>query len=253
VNPEGQPEIAISEDLRTRVAAEIRRDLAEEAAAGFPLLRRFPDSETAGVPAFFASLSAEERESLLDGLALNATRESNLQHHEEQNRAFPVLRSLQYLKPVYPAGDWFGGRPKKAKLKRAVADRLAASGFTRRKPETPGASDWMEFGRPNSAHPGRLALFFDPGFPHQLDYGFRDWLRPDLRVHFPPLGPRDRIPALSNLNYETFWRCEASSNTLCWDVITEANLEESLETLVESLARLTALTARINAIEAPWP
>ena len=243
----------MSEDLRTRVAAEIRRDLAEQAAAGFSLLRRFPDSETAGVPAFFAGLSAAERESLLDGLAWNATRESNPQQHEERSRTFPVLRGLRYLKPQYPSGDWFGGRPKKAKLKRTVADKLLAAGFVRRKRETPGGSDWMEFGRLGSAHPGRLVLFFDPGFPHQLDYGFRDWLRPDLRVHFPPLGPRDRIPALSNLNYETLWRCEASSNPICWDVITEANLEETLDALIESLARLAALAARINALDAPLP
>ena len=241
----------MSEDLRTRVAAEIRRDLAEQAAAGFSLLRRFPDSETAGVPAFFAGLSAEERESLLDGLAWNATRESNPQQHEERSRTFPVLRGLRYLKPQYPSGDWFGGRPKKAKLKRTVADKLLAAGFVRRKRETPGGSDWMEFGRLGSAHPGRLVLFFDPGFPRQIDYGWRHWLRSDLATHFPPLGPRNNVPALGNLNYETIWRCAGQSIPFCWDVITEANLEEAVAVLVETLHRLAALAKRINALEFP--
>ena len=243
----------MSEVLRARVAAEIRRDLAEQAGAGFPLLRRFPDSETAAVPAFVSGLSAEERESLLDGLVWHATHEWDYQQREELIQAFPVLRGLQmrYLKCVYPESDWYGGRPKKAKLKRAVADGLVAAGFARRKRETPGSSDWMEFSHPDEAFPGFVGLFFDPGFPRQIDYGWRHWLRSDLATHFPPLGPRDNVPALGNLNYETIWRCAGQSIPFCWDVITEANLEEAVAVLVETLHRLAALAKRINALEFP--
>jgi hypothetical protein len=243
----------MSEELRARVAAEIRRDLAEEAAGGFPLLRRFPDSETACVPGFFAGLSPEERESLLDGLAFSATHEWSFQFREDLTQAFPVLRGLQMrsLKPLYPEYDWYGGRPKKAKLKRAVADALKRAGFARRKRDTPGSEDWMEFSRPEGSFPGYVGLFFDPGFPRQIDYGWRDWLRPALSVHFPPIGPRNIVPAVTDLNYETLWRCAATSNPYCWDVITEANLEETLGVLIEALDRLAALATRINALEAP--
>ena len=55
----------MSEVLRARIAAIIRQDLAEEAAGGFPLLQRFPNSETASVPGHFTNLSPSDREILL--------------------------------------------------------------------------------------------------------------------------------------------------------------------------------------------
>jgi hypothetical protein len=61
------------EDLRSRIAAMIRQDLAEEAAAGFPLLQRFPNSETAGVPGYFSRMRQPDREILLDALAHYST------------------------------------------------------------------------------------------------------------------------------------------------------------------------------------
>ena len=94
-----------------------------------------------------------------------------------------------------------------------------------------------------------VSIFFDPGFPRQLDYGYRNWLKPDLLNKFPPLGPRDIIPAITNLNYEVLWRCEVTSTAICWDVITEANIEQTLETFVETLDRLYRLAARVNALE----
>ncbi len=51
------------------MAAIIRQDLAEEAAAGFPLLKRFPNSEIASVPGYFTSIAPADREILLDALA----------------------------------------------------------------------------------------------------------------------------------------------------------------------------------------
>ena len=63
----------MTEELRSRVAAQIRRDLDGEMKAGFPLLSRFPNSEMAGIPDFVSRLSTAERESLLNALALYAT------------------------------------------------------------------------------------------------------------------------------------------------------------------------------------
>src|ERR1700730_9939174 len=137
-------EVLMSEELRSRVAAQLRRDLAEEMEAGFPLLRRFPNSEMAGMPDFVSRLSTEERESMLDALALYATLQWD---HEKflEKRKNPAIPRLGRPQPRYPDGDWYGGRPKKTALKRAVADKLAAVGFVPRKREKPGSSDWQEF------------------------------------------------------------------------------------------------------------
>jgi hypothetical protein len=237
----------MSEELRSRVAALIRSDLAEESAAGFPLLSRFPNSETAAIPGFVSALSTAERESMLDALALYATlRWDHKQNLEKRNN--PAIPRLGRPQPRYPDNDWYGGRPKKTALKRAVADKLAAAGLLQRKRES-GTPDWQEFVHPDAAFPGTLGISFDPGFPRQLDYGYRNWLRPELLSRFPPLGPRDIIPAITCLNYEVLWRCEATSAAICWDVITEANLAEALDVLVEALERLYRLAARINALE----
>ena len=238
----------MSEVLRSRVAALIREDLAEEMAAGFPLLRRFPSSEIAGIPDFVSALSAAEREGMLDALALYATLQWDHEQIQEK-RNNPAIPRMGRPQPCYPNGDWYGGRPKKTALKRAVADKLAAAGFVRRKREGGGSSDWQEYAHPDSGFPGTLGVSFDPGFPHQLSFGYRDWLRPDLLDLFPPLGPRDIIPAITSLNYEVLWRCEATSSPICWDVIIEANLNETLDLLIETLERLTRLAARINALD----
>jgi hypothetical protein len=236
----------MSEELRSRVALLIREDLAGEMAAGFPLLSRFPNSETAAIPAFVAALSAAERESMLDALARYATlRWDHAQN--QQKRDNPAIPRLGRPQPRYPDGDWYGGRPKKTALKRAVADRLAAAGFVRRKGA--GSSDWQDYAHPDSAFPGTLCLSFDPGFPRQLSYGYRDWLRADLAGQFPPLGPRDIIPAITSLNYDVLWRCEATSSAICWDVITDANLDATLEVLIETAGRLYRLAVRINALD----
>ena len=242
----------MSEQLRLRMAAEIRRDLASEMLAGFPLLRRFPNSETAPIPDFVAALSPGERENMLDALALYATLKWDYEQNQEK-RNNPAIPRLGRPQPRYPDSDWYGGRPKKMALKRAVADRLVAAGFAPCKREKGGSSDRREFAHPDSAFPGTLGLSFDPGFPRQLSYGYRNWLRPELLDQFPPLGPRDIIPAITSLNYDVLWRCEAASSAICWDIITETNLEATLNVLVETLERLHRLATRINAIEVSSP
>ena len=241
----------MSEEMRSRVAAEIRRELAEEAAAGFPLLRRVPDSETACVPAFFDGLSEEEREAMLDGLAWFATHEWSYPQRQELSEKYPALRRLERLQPVYPKGDWYGLRPKKSKLKKALADRLIGAGFARRKLERP-APERMDFTPPDGAFPGFLLLSLDPGGIHQLDFGLCDCLRSELRALLGPPESWNKIPAL-NLDYHMIWRACASSGGVSWDLITEANLEETVEVFMETVARLTALATRINALEFAMP
>jgi hypothetical protein len=95
-----------------------------------------------------------------------------------------------------------------------------------------------------------LSIGFDPGFPHQMDIGFHDWLRPDLARAFALPTPRDFIPIIRCLAYDHLWRGTGVNNPNCWDVITESQLDETGEVLVEVLDRLTALAGRINALAA---
>src|SRR5258708_6075372 len=110
----------MSEGLRSQIAAIVRHDLAEEATAGFPLLHRFPNSETNGVPGYFARMSPPDREILLDALAYYSSVKWS---HEvvRQKMAHPVLGPFLARHPSYPPGDWYGERPKKSLLKRSVA------------------------------------------------------------------------------------------------------------------------------------
>src|SRR6516164_8584018 len=83
-------EARVSGELRSEIAAVIRHDMAAEADAGFSLLQRFANSETAPVPACFARLARSDQEVLLDALAHYST----LQWSQEivrEKRAHPIL------------------------------------------------------------------------------------------------------------------------------------------------------------------
>jgi hypothetical protein len=241
------PGNSVSEDLRSRIAAIIRQDLAEESAAGFPLLQRFPNSETAGVPGYFSRMSQPDREILLDALAHYSTIRWSYEVVCEK-KAHPVLGRFLAKQPSYPPGDWYGERPKKSLLKRTVIEKLANVGFARKKGQSP--PDVIAFSHPDPSFKGYLFVSFDPGFPRQMDFGFCDWMRADLTSYFEPLGPRDFIPIMRSLTYDHVWHGAGTNNPICWDVITEKNLDEDVRVLVDVLARLTVLAGRINGLTA---
>ena len=54
--------------VRARIAAGVRQELADEAAAGFTLLHRYPNMMTAGIPDCYLGMSPSNREILLDAL-----------------------------------------------------------------------------------------------------------------------------------------------------------------------------------------
>jgi hypothetical protein len=242
-------ENGVSEGLRNQITGIIRKDLADEADAGFPLLQRFPNSETAGVPQHFSRLRRHERESLLDALAHYAMIKWS---HDvvREKRAHPVLGPYLAKQPVYPPGDWYGARPKKMAIKHAVLEALTGAGFTPRKRKDERPSHVVAFAHPDAAFPGDLIVSFDPGLLRQIDFGFRDWLRPELGAVLPPLGPRDFVPVVGWLAYDHLWHGAGTNNPVCWDLITEQNLAESVAALGEALARLGALAGRVNALAA---
>ena len=233
------------EDLRREIAAIIRQDMAEEARGGFPLLKRFPNSEIASVPPCFAQLAKPEQESLLDALAHYSTLQWSHDRVREK-KAHPVLGPWLGKRPLYPPGDWHGARPGKSLLKKSMVAALTAAGYLRQKREPPTPSNVLEFSHP--AFPARLIVSFDPGLMRQMDFGFRDWLAPALARHFELNDPRAFIPIIGWLAHDHLWHGSGVNNPNCWDVIAEKDLEETGRLLVEVLGRLTALATRVNAL-----
>jgi hypothetical protein len=233
------------EELRSGMAAIIREDLSSEAAQGFPLLKRFPNSEIASVPGHFAGLGQPDRELLLDTLA----RYSTIQWSHDvvrERKAHPILGPYLARRPLYPPGDWYGERPRKAALKRSVTARLTQAGFVRKKQTPDLPVHVVRFSHPEPDFEGHLVISFNPGLLRQLDFGFRDWLRGDLKKAFELPDPRAFIPVVGFLGYDHLWDGRGTNNPVCWDNITEKNLEETGELVVEVANRLTALAKRIN-------
>jgi hypothetical protein len=237
------------QDLRPQIAAIVRQDMAEEARAGFPLLQRFPNSETACVPGAFARLAKSDQEVLLDALAHYSTVQWS---HEivREKRAHPVLGPYLAKQPLYPQRDWYGMRPRKSALKKSITEALAAAGYVRVKRDPPSPSSVVEFSHPDPAVQARLIVSFDPGLMRQMDFGFREWLRPELSKHFELHDPRAFIPIIGWLAYDHLWHGAGTNNPVCWDLISEQNLDETGRLLLDVLERLTRLAARINDLAA---
>jgi hypothetical protein len=237
-----------AEVLRAKIAGMVRADLAEEAAAGFSLVGRFPNSETASVPGHFEGFSASDKEILLDALAHYSTVQWSHEVVREKS-AHPVLRRFLARRPIYPPGDWYGARPKKSALKKAMSEALTKAGYARiKEPNLP--ADLLRFSHPDPAFAGRLFISFDPGFPRQMDFGLNDWLRADLARHFELPDARAFIPIIRQLAYDHLWDGHGVNNPICWDVVVEKDLEETGRLLVEVLQRLATLAARINGLAA---
>jgi hypothetical protein len=239
----------LTEALRVRVAAVVREDLAAEAAAGFPLLSRFPNSEVAGVPDYISRLSDADRCHLLDALAHYSTLWWS---HDvvREKKAHPILGRYLARQPAYPSGDWYGARPKRGRLKTSVMKMLTEAGYTRRTIDGARGTDAIEYRPPDATFSGRLIVHFDPGLMRQMEFGFRDWLSEDLRAHFGSPNPREFIPIVGVLAYDHLWHGAGVNNPVCWDLIAEDNLDETLSTMRDALERLTRLAHRINALTA---
>jgi hypothetical protein len=232
--------------LRSEIAAVIRHDMAAEADAGFPLLQRFPNSETASVPAWYARLARSDREVLLDALAHYSTLKWS-QEIVREKRAHPVLGPYLARQPLYPKRDWYGERPAKSQLKKSITAALTEAGYARIKREPPSPASVVEFSHPDPSVEARLIVNFDPGLMRQMDFGFREWLRPGLAKHFE-LQPREFIPAIGWLAYDHLWHGAGTNNPVCWDLISQTGLDGTGRLLVEVLERLTRLAARVNSL-----
>jgi hypothetical protein len=244
-----RPKFDLTENLRARFAAVVREDLAAESAAGFPLLRRFPNSEVAGVPDYVSRLTEPDRGRLIDALAHYSTLWWS---HEmvREKKAHPILGPYLARSPSYPAGDWYGGRPKKSLLKTSVINMLTEIGYARKTIDGVRGTDVVEYRHPDSAFAGRLIVHFDSSLMRQMEFGFRDWLNEGLSAHFRSPTPREFIPIVGVLAYDHLWHGAGVNNPVCWDLITEDNLAETLATMRYALERLTVLGQRINDLSA---
>src|SRR5215469_13577265 len=145
------------DELRTRITAVIRGDLAREAAGGFPLLRRFPNSETAGVPQHFSRLNRHNQDCLLDALAHFSTLQWS-QEMVREKKAHPLLGPYLAKQPSYPPGDWYGARPKKTLLKKTMIEALSKAGYAPIKQRDGRPSHVATFAHPDASFPGTLVV-----------------------------------------------------------------------------------------------
>ena len=85
---------------------------------------------------------------------------------------------------------------------------------------------------------------FDPSGIQQMSFGFTEWMHGDLALYF------DRQSAIINcLAYDHLWHGLGSNDAGCWDAITQANLDETSDVMLDALERLQALASRINALQ----
>ena len=166
---ENHAKLEATENLRARIAAVVREDLAAEAAAGFPLLRRFPNSEIASVPGYVSRLTEPDRGRLIDALAHYSTLWWSYDVVLEK-KARPILGPYLARSPAYPAGDWYGARPKKRLLKTSVMEMLTEIGYARQTIEGARGTDVVEYRHPDPAFAARLIVDFDPGLIRQMDF-----------------------------------------------------------------------------------
>src|SRR5262245_19017123 len=89
-------------DLRSHGVALLRKDFAEEAAAGFPRLKRIPYTHIVWFLDYFAAQAGAEQETLLDGLARCGARAifrdggpRELKELEAQHPALARMRSAR--------------------------------------------------------------------------------------------------------------------------------------------------------------
>jgi hypothetical protein len=237
-----------STELQGNIVAIIRDDMAEEAAAGFPLLNMFPNSETAGVPTFFQSIHKSDQEALLDGLAYYSVLPFSHELVKEKD-ADPLLHKFLNKQPDY-GPSYLVGRPRQSALKKLLIERLTRSGFECKKKGT-----YIYCRGFVGTTEATLKINLDPGLMRQLDYGLCDWMKEDLVKKLKSLsngqsGRTHDAPIIDNFSFDHMWTgTKVSSCTSCWDLISESNVEQSIELLSPILLRLAALIDRINALD----
>ena len=263
-------------DLRSRVIALLRNELAEEVASGFPRLKRIPYTDIMWFLDYFASLGTAEGESLLDGLA----RWGAMAFFPQQCRP----RDVQELEHHYPSF---------ARL-RAPKGRMGYKGGTRYTDVKmlsmdPGLrdiknyhEDWIKNCSPlafqpradllsdlDALKPATAPLLrklvnaaFTKLFPEKQKQGGNSWkylgsfgntevsvwvdfgsqFCGQLQYGVSATHPDYNVKVI-RLSYERFWDAN-----LGWDYLTEENASRSIDFRTEQVGYLVRLADRINGV-----
>src|SRR5436853_5516403 len=97
-------------DLQSNIFAVVRKELAQEAAAGFPRLRLIPQTDFIWFLDYFAGLAATEREALLDALARHGMMAFFPRQRTGEQEIAPALARLgeRRLRPGSKGGTRYG-------------------------------------------------------------------------------------------------------------------------------------------------
>jgi hypothetical protein len=261
-------------DLRANVLALLRKELADEAADGFPRLRRIPYTHIIWFLDYFAALAPGEQGPLLDGLARFGARAvlrdggpKELQELEGQYPAFARFRAEQER-----MRGWSGHRYTDVKTQCMVARDTQSGGLAvlvnrlepaalARQPRPDLLPDLSYLKSPKAAALRKLAeaalaqlyapkktslgdnswKYFGPFEGSELTV----WLDLGSRLGQLVYGVSVANPAhavrLIRVSYEALWGAH-----LGWDYLTEENAERSVQFLPELIAYLAQLADRLN-------
>lgn len=230
----------------------IRDELARESAADFPLLKTFPNSETLGVPQYFANLSSDDRETLLDAMAYYSLVPFSHELINEQ-KTNQVFHKFTYKQPSY-GSSFMVGRPPKNTLKKALIECLNKEGFDCKKE---GSSVFAR-GTIGSAS-ATVWMHFNPGAMRQFYFGVSDWMSDNIRQELAPLSVKWQnmlgaeqtrlAPIIEGFSYDQLWTgSPASPCDTGWDLISQTNLNDSIEAFNQALKRLGSMIEQINGL-----
>jgi len=234
------------------IVSIIRDDLTKELAEGFPLLSTFPNSETLGVKEFFSDLAPSDQQALIDELAYYSVLPFSYELLKRKG-ANPLLRKFTYKQPSY-GSSFMVGRPQKSALKKSLVESLTRDGFDC----TKNGSSVFAHGIIGGAS-ATVWMHFNPGGMRQFYFGVSDWMNANLVQELAPLTVKlphpfagelvYEVPIIAGLSYDQLWTgTPASPCNTAWDLVSEANLETSVNAFESALKRLGSIVERINVL-----
>jgi hypothetical protein len=261
-------DLALS-DMLLNVVAVLRTELAEEAAAGFPRLRRIAQTDFIWFLDYFAGLAAAEREALLDALAQGGAMAFFPRQSAGEQEIAPALARLRERRerPGSKGGTRYmdmktlcmnpslrapGGYhpswrenltelhfqprtdllPDLSHLKAAKAPLLR---------KLVNASMTRAFQPKKEKQPGGSCKFVFPYGNGELMVWVHFGSMPAQLIYHVSLKNAASEFLITLLSYESLWGAASG-----WDYLTEENAERSIDFLAEQIVYLAKLADRVN-------
>jgi hypothetical protein len=259
-------------DLRSKVVALMRAELAQEAAAGFPRLSRIPQTDIIWFLDYFGGLSVADRESLLDALAVASAPSFFPQRAGAAQETHPAIARLRETRTR--PGSKGGTRYTSVKMMsmdpsfreprgyhQTWQQNFTALNFQPRADLLPDLSQLKAakaplvrklvnasmarlFAANKENQPGGacnyVGHFNNSNLTVWVDFGS---MLGQLRYGVSLRNAAYKLP-VSRLSYERFWDAH-----LGWDYLTDENAPRSVDFFAEQVVYLAGVAERLNGLE----